>query len=159
MTDLDRRAPSPIPSSDPDQGPAPTIVHLVRTLPAPPERVYEAWLDPALLARWMSPVGHAVATVDARVGGRFRVLMVGEGREIEHDGRFEDLVPGRRLVFTWRSRYTGIDSLVTVDLRPLPGGTELTLRQERLPAGQVGPHTGGWTAMLDRLASMLGTRR
>jgi uncharacterized protein YndB with AHSA1/START domain len=152
MTEIDRLRP------DAEQALSPGTVHLVRTLPAPPLRVYEAWLDPALLARWMSPVGHAVATVDPRVGGRIRIVMVGDGREIEHRGRFEELIPGRRLVFTWRSRYAGADSLVTVDLRPLPGGTELTLQQTRLPTDQVGPHTGGWAAMLERLASMLGTR-
>jgi uncharacterized protein YndB with AHSA1/START domain len=105
----------------------------------------------------MSPVGHAVVSVDPRAGGRFRVVMVGEGREIEHVGRYEELVPGRRLRFTWRSPYTGGDSLVTVELTRLGGGTELTLVHERLPDGQVRPHTGGWAAMLDRLASVLAT--
>jgi uncharacterized protein YndB with AHSA1/START domain len=134
-------------------------VRLTRVIGAPPERVYDAWLDPATLAEWMSPVGRAVATVDANVGGRFRVVMVGEGREIEHTGTFEVLEPGRRLQFTWSSPFTGGDSLVTVELRRLAGGTELTLIHDRLPAGQAGPHQGGWSAMLDRLGSHLGGAR
>jgi uncharacterized protein YndB with AHSA1/START domain len=131
-------------------------VRLTRILHAPPARVYEAWLDPAQIARWMSPVGHAVASVDRRVGGRFRVVMVGEGREIEHSGVFETLEPGRQLRFTWRSAYTAGDSLVTVELRELGNGTELTLVHDRLPAGQGAAHRGGWSSMLDRLAAFLG---
>jgi uncharacterized protein YndB with AHSA1/START domain len=131
---------------------------LRRTLPVAPNRVYDAWLDPAILARWMSPVGHAVVSVDPRPGGRFRIVMVGEGREIEHVGEYRELVPGQRLVFTWRSPYTGGDSVVTVELRGLTAGTELTLVHEGLPAEQVGPHTGGWASMLDRLAAELVRR-
>lgn len=120
-----------------------------------PERVYQAWLDPALLAQWMSPVGHEVVSVDARPGGRFRIVMDGDGREIEHVGRYRELDPGRRLVFTWRSLYTGGDSVVTVDLEAVLAGTRLTLVHERLPDAQVGPHSGGWAAMLERLATTL----
>src|SRR5690606_34157688 len=50
---------------------APTAaVRLERLIPAPPREVYDAWLDPALLLRWMAP-GFDVtrAEVDARVGG------------------------------------------------------------------------------------------
>lgn len=134
------------------------VVSVARLLPAPPDRVYEAWLDPALVAEWMSPVGHAVASLDPRPGGRFRVVMIGEGREIEHVGQYEELVPGRRLVFTWNSPFTDGDSVVTVDLVPVGGGTEVRLRHERLPKSQVQPHAGGWLAMLDRLATVLAAR-
>jgi uncharacterized protein YndB with AHSA1/START domain len=127
-------------------------VRLRRTLTAAPSRVYEAWLDPAILAQWISPVGHAVVSVDPRPGGRFRIVMVGEGREIEHVGRYRELVNGHRLVFTWRSPYTGGDSVVTVELEAVGRGTNLTLIHEGLPEEQVGPHSGGWVAILDRLA-------
>jgi len=142
--------------TDPRHSPAAHTVRLERSFEAPPERVYDAWLDPAVLATWMSPVGHAVVSVDARPGGRFRIVMVGEGRELEHVGRYRELVPGRRLVFTWRSPFTGGDSVVTVELGRSNRGTALTLVHEHLPADQVLPHTGGWVAMLDRLASVLG---
>jgi uncharacterized protein YndB with AHSA1/START domain len=82
--------------------------------------------------------------------------MVGEGREIEHNGVFEKLEPGRRIRFTWRSAYTAGDSVVTVELRALGNGTELTLVHDRLPEGHGAPHRGGWSSMLDRLAALLG---
>jgi uncharacterized protein YndB with AHSA1/START domain len=128
-------------------------VRLTRAIAAPPERVYRAWLDPAILAQWISPVGHAVVSVDPRPGGRFRVVMVGAGREIEHVGSYRELVPDRRLVFTWRSPYTGGDSVVSVELEPAGRGTRVSLVHEGLPEDQVGPHSGGWVAILDRLAA------
>ncbi len=55
-------------------------VRLQRTIPAPPDRVYRAWLDPELLRRWMAPSGADVtnAEVDERVGGGFRIWHSGD---------------------------------------------------------------------------------
>ena len=129
---------------------------VTRLLPASPERVFAAWTTPAALCRWMSPYGEAEAEVDARVGGRFRIVMKGPGREIEHTGEYRELDPPRRLAFTWRSEYTGpLPSLVTVDLRPVGDGTEMTLTHAQLPADQVEPHRGGWGAIVQQLEEYL----
>lgn len=128
-----------------------------RMLPAPPERVFAAWTDASRLARWMSPVGHARVDANPRPGGRLRVVMVGDGREIEHVGEYVEVEPPHRLSFTWSSPYTGSEpSLVTVDLVPADGGTQLTLRHERLPDGAAASHGDGWGSMLERLAGLLG---
>lgn len=127
-----------------------------RSLPAPPDRVFAAWTDPSWLARWMSPVGAARVEADPRPGGRLRVVMVGADREIEHVGEFLEVVPPHRLSFTWRSAYTDDrPSVVTVNLAATDGGTDLTLRHERLPAGAAASHRGGWGTMLERLAGLL----
>ena len=127
-----------------------------RTIPASADRVFDAWIDPEQLARWMSPVGHAVAEVDARVGGRIRVTMVGDGHSIEHGGEYLAIERPRRLVFSWRSPYTGgVASRVTVELIDGAGGTELTLRHELLPPEAVASHAGGWGSLLDRLSTLL----
>ena len=77
-------------------------VRLERTISAPPQLVYRAWLDPALLQRWLAPGSMDVSRVevDERVGGRFRVWQ----SSAEHDaGGFEcqivELVPARRMGF------------------------------------------------------------
>ena len=59
-----------------------------RVLPAPREHVYAAWLDAASLATWMVPRagGSAAAEVDARVGGRFRIVMHHADGSTEHTG-------------------------------------------------------------------------
>jgi uncharacterized protein YndB with AHSA1/START domain len=129
-----------------------TPLELRRFLPGTPEEVFEAWTDPELMSRWMSPVGHAEAEVDLRPGGRFRVVMVGEGREIQHTGEYLEISPPDRLVFSWRSPYTGPDpTVVTVALQPVTGGTELVLTHDQLPEGMGPPHRDGWGRMLDRL--------
>lgn len=132
------------------------VVRIQRVLHATPERVYAAWTDATSLARWLSPVGQAEVDVEPRVGGRLRVTMISPGVRLEHSGEYRELVPGRRLVFTWRSPYTGPrPSLVTIDLEPVEGGTALTLVHEHLPADQVAPHSGGWGQILDRLVAEL----
>lgn len=131
-------------------------VVLRRRIAAPPDRLFRAWTDPALLARWMSPVGSAVAEIDPRVGGRLRVVMIGDGQTIEHAGEFLELDAPHRLVFTWSSPFTGdVASRVTVELTERRDGTDLTLRHELLPEEAVASHAGGWSAMLDRLAAIL----
>jgi uncharacterized protein YndB with AHSA1/START domain len=133
-----------------------SVVRIERFIPAPAEQVFNAWLDPASMARWLSPSGHAEADVDARVGGRLRVAMVAAGIRIEHTGIYRELVPHRRLVFTWQSPYTGPDpSLVTVELTARDAGTQLLLIHEFLPAERVESHAGGWGTIVDRLASEL----
>jgi uncharacterized protein YndB with AHSA1/START domain len=131
-------------------------VVLQRRIAATPDRLFRAWTEPAQLARWMSPVGRVEADVDARVGGRLSVAMIGEGRRIEHFGEFLENRRPHRLVFTWQSPYTGgLATRVTVDLVEADVGTELTLRHELLPADAVESHSGGWGAMLDRLGEIL----
>jgi uncharacterized protein YndB with AHSA1/START domain len=129
-----------------------------RWLPVPPDRVFTAWTDASWLARWMSPVGHARVEADPRPGGRLHVVMVGEGREIEHVGEFVEVAPPHRLSFTWQSAYTGDQpTRVTIELEATDGGTALTLRHERLPAGAGASHRGGWGSMLERLGAELET--
>jgi uncharacterized protein YndB with AHSA1/START domain len=148
-----------------------TAVRLQRTIPAPPERVYRAWLDPELLSRWMAPGSLNVtrAEVDQRVGGRYRIWHSGLEGEV---GGFEaerlELVPAERIVLRWGfvgpDRLAGptFDSLLTVTLREAPGGTtELTLIHERLDAlrdalPEVADKVGvGWELALDKLAEAL----
>jgi uncharacterized protein YndB with AHSA1/START domain len=127
-----------------------------RLLPASPEEAFAAWTDPVALSRWMSPFGSAIASVNLQVGASFRIVMVGPDREIEHTGEYLEIDPPHRLVFTWRSPYTGpIPSQVTVELRPHAGGTELTLIHTQLPDGEVDSHRGGWGGILDHLDAYL----
>jgi uncharacterized protein YndB with AHSA1/START domain len=131
-------------------------LELRRRLPASPERVFAAWTDPALLARWMSPFAEAEASVNVRVGGTFAIVMRGQGQEIRHTGTYLEVDPPHRLVFTWQSPYTGDQpSLVTLSLALLGEQTELTLIHDQLPPGQGDSHRGGWGQILDNLAALL----
>lgn len=147
-------------------------IHLERIIPAPPDRVYRAWLDPELVARWMNPGTMKVtrAEVDERVGGHYRIWHAdGSGTELGgFDGELAELVPGERIVFRWGfvgpARRNGpvFDSVLTVTLRQAPGGaTHLTLVHERLDelaaglpgvADKVGV---GWDDTLTKLTGLL----
>ena len=50
---------------------------LKRRLNAAPEKIYAAWTDPAKLVKWFGPeeIETLSAQADARVGGRFRIVM------------------------------------------------------------------------------------
>lgn len=137
-----------------------TSLSLVRRIGADPDRVYAAWTQPALMARWWGPDAGPVlsAEADPRPGGRFRVVFETLNGE-RHDcfGVYREAVPGRKLVFTWQWISTPErQSLVTVELRRIPEGTELTLTHARFAdeAARDG-HLRGWTGCLDKLAAWL----
>ena len=129
-----------------------------RTLAAPAERVFRAWTDPEELIRWLSPSPDGSAEVDLRVGGRFRIVMSGGGREIEHTGEYREVEAPHRLVFTWVSEFTDGESVVTVEMHPITGSrTRLVLSHERLPVEHAKSHEQGWGTFVEALKEHLRT--
>ena len=76
-----------------------------------------------------------------------------EDRECAIQGQYVEFDPPLRLAFTWAGPATDhAESLVTVELRAIAGGTELTLLHERLPNAQSRDnHAAGWAVIFDRL--------
>ncbi|HEV2139810.1 MAG TPA: SRPBCC domain-containing protein [Candidatus Dormibacteraeota bacterium] len=133
-------------------------IEVRRLVAAPVAEVFRWWSEPALLERWMSPIGTVEAEVDLRVGGNLRIVMKGEAVEIEHRGHFVEIDPPRRLAFTWESIYTNGPSLVTVSFeRDGDAATNVVIVHSRLSPGAAASHAGGWAAMLDRLGRELVT--
>jgi uncharacterized protein YndB with AHSA1/START domain len=141
---------------------------LVRRLKAPPEKVFAAWTDPKMMALWFGPHGTHVdqATADVRVGGGFRVVIVedrdvraGAGARHQACGTYTAIEPPRLLGFDWWWQSTPERvSHVTVTLRPVPEGTELTLLHEKFADEATATrHVRGWTESLERLATMFDT--
>jgi uncharacterized protein YndB with AHSA1/START domain len=134
---------------------APATVVVRRTIAASPAELFDAWLDPQALAIWMRPSGirRTTATADARVGGRYEIIMQGDQTTHPHHGIYQLIDRPRRLVFTWISNATaGRETLVTVDFHPRGESTEVVITHERLPEGASESHTEGWTSALARLA-------
>ncbi len=131
-----------------------------RVLPAPPERVYDAWLDEGSLREFMCPApGQATeVSVDARIGGRLRVLMTFPGHQREITGEFVALDRPERLSFTWRTDAAGEpESIVTVLLAPHGDEeTQMTIIHSRLLPALVPGYQSGWPSIADRLADRLG---
>jgi uncharacterized protein YndB with AHSA1/START domain len=148
---------------------ADTSITLTRTLKASPHDVFAAWTDPETLPRWMSSGDYnvAVAEIDARVGGHYRIETLGPGGQ-RHvtTGVYQELVPGRRLVKTWiyqgpHKEFENLETLLTVELREAgPDLTELTLKHERLPSTAYRDSVhGGWTALLGKLEALFADGR
>lgn len=131
-------------------------VRVERLIAATIDDVFTAWTNPVAMARWLAPSGTAEVEADVRVGGSFRVVMIDDQSRIEHTGEYLDIVPPRRLSFTWNSPYTGpLPSIVTVTLTPEGDGTRVVLSHEGLPADTAPGHQDGWDTIVQRLTDLL----
>ncbi|KAJ54479.1 hypothetical protein ACMU_17370 [Actibacterium mucosum KCTC 23349] len=135
-------------------------LEVTRSLPYPPERVFDAWLDPAMLAKFMVPgPGMSVpeAQSEAKVGGRFRIIMrTPDANDLPHEGEYLEIDRASRLQFTWNSPFSQDDSTVTLNLTPDGDGTMLRLTHVRFPDEESrNNHQGGWTLILEALEGAL----
>ena len=130
-----------------------------RVIPARPNRVFAAWLDPAMLRRFMCPapgVQLGQVTVDPREGGAFEIVMIVGDRELPHRGIYEIIQPSTRLAFTWESGNAPPGSRVAIDFSSTAAGeTEVVLLHENLGSESARQdHLGGWTHILEALATL-----
>ena len=132
---------------------------LKRRLKAPPEKVYEAWTQPAQMMRWWGGANETARTAetDLRVDGRFHVGFKGDNGE-QHDvsGTYKEVVPNRKLVFSWAWRSTPErESQVTIDIKPDADGSILTLMHEQFFDEKArDDHERGWSFSLDQLEKL-----
>lgn len=136
-------------------------VTIVRRIKASPARVWAAITRPEQMIQWWGPDAGPTLDVEAdvRPGGRFSVVFrLLNGDEHNPTGRYREVVPEEKLVFTWDLPGAAEpETLVTFLLRPIDGGTELTLRHERLPDEAArDSHEQGWNGLLDKLPAFLG---
>jgi uncharacterized protein YndB with AHSA1/START domain len=134
-------------------------LHVSRLINAPIESVFNAWLDPVMLARFMIPgEGMSVprAEADARVGGRFTIIMLAGDKEIPHSGEYRIIERYSLIVFTWEPPFSVDGSTVTLNLNEVGGVTKVELDHVRFPDEESrSNHQGGWTAILNCLDQVL----
>lgn len=117
----------------------PSTIRLHRVLRAPPERVYRAFLDADALAKWLPPNGFTakVHHLDAKVGGTHRMSFTNftTGQSHSFGGTYLELVPHERLRYTDRFDDPNLpgEIQVTISLKPVSVGTELSIVQEGVP--------------------------
>ena len=140
-------------------------IELVRTVAAPVEQVYEAWIHPDLLQQWFAPRGSAVrsANVAPHEGGGYRVELIDSdwNRHVT-DGHYQELVSNRSIVMTLAhdgpgSRAGVGATRVDVKFRDIgAGNTELTLIHEDLVDEDHRADTRReWAQRLDKLDALL----
>ena len=124
-------------------------------------KVYAALTDPEQMKYWMAPndaFAESEVTLDARVGGRYRIVMhAPDGETFRVGGVFREIVPDRKLVYTWAWESTPErESLVTLELSAAGDGTDLVLTHQRLADVEArDKHLQGWIGCLDRLGNFL----
>lgn len=130
---------------------------LVRTIKAPPEKVFTAWTEPKTLKKWMSPTKEmevAVAETDLRVGGSYRIVMrEPDGKEHRVGGIYKVIEKFKKIAFTWGwDGSPDAATLVTVELRKNGAGTELTLTHSKFADDKTRDmHNQGWVGCIGRL--------
>jgi len=114
-------------------------VRLHRVLRTTPERLYRAFLDPDAMAKWLPPNGFTgkVHHLDARVGGSYRMSFSNftTGQSHAFGGEYLELLPNERLRYTDQFDDPNLpgEMQTTVSLKPVLGGTELSIVQEGIP--------------------------
>jgi uncharacterized protein YndB with AHSA1/START domain len=116
-------------------------VTTVRKFRSTPHRVYAAWTEPRLLARWLVAEGETVTSIvsEGRKGGQFRLsAQHANGQSYILSGRFVDLAQDCRIVLSWfyegpiEALRTKL-SIVTAELRNIGDDlTECTVTHERI---------------------------
>jgi len=134
-------------------------VQLTRRFNASAERVFDAWITPATASQWLftTPTSKIVrAEVDARVGGSFVFADRRENEDVEHVGNYLEIDRPRRLVFTFGvPKYSPVMTTVTLDIRPLADGCELTLTHVDVLPEWADRTAEGWGKLLTALGATL----
>lgn len=137
-------------------------VHLHRLITAKPEKIYRAFLDSCAMAKWLPPNGFTcmVHHMDAKVGGTFKMSFTNftTGKSHSFGGEYRDLVQNERLRYTDNFDDPNLpgEIQVTVTLKKVSLGTDMTIVQEGIPA--VIPLEAcyiGWQQSLDNLARLV----
>ena len=137
-------------------------IRLHRVLRAPPERIYRAFLDADALAKWLPPHGFTgkVQHLEAKVGGTYRMSFTNfsTGNGHSFGGKFVELVPGERIrhIDAFDDPNLPGEMVITITLKKVSCGTEVTVVQENVPAAI--PTEGcylGWQESLGLLATLV----
>jgi len=137
-------------------------VRLHRVLRCPPQKVYRAFVEPDAMIKWLPPHGFTckVQQMDARVGGSFRMSFhnFGSGHSHAFGGEYLEMVPDQLLRYTDRFDDPNLPGQleVTVALKPVMCGTELSITQTGIP--EVIPLEMcylGWQESLTQLAALV----
>ena len=137
-------------------------VNLHHVIVANPEKIYRAFLNPDAISKWLPPNGFTckVHHMDAKVGGTFKASFTNFTTKKSHSfgGEYLELVQNERLKYTDYfddPNFSG-EIIVTVTLKKVSVGTELTIIQEGIPS-VIPPEACylGWQESLANLAKLV----
>jgi uncharacterized protein YndB with AHSA1/START domain len=128
---------------------------VTRTVNGPARTVFEAWTRAELLERWWVPKSFPITLLsvetDARVGGSYRLVFGHEGSTMEFFGRYLDVTPPSRLVWTNEEGDEGA-TITTVTFEETGGKTKVTVHD--LYPSEEALESGSTWAMPESLAQL-----
>jgi len=140
-------------------------VNCRKRLPASAALAFRAWTEPELVKKWWGPTDNYLCTeanIDLRVGGAYRFRMKVLNNEDLYRtsyGKYLEITPNRKLVFTWNWKdfMEDVDSVVTLEFVEVgESETDLILTHEKLPNTDDGrKHEQGWGATFEKLATLI----
>ena len=137
-------------------------VNISKTINAPIEDVYDAWLDPEMVSKFMLPMPgmeNPEVSIDAREGGSFEIIMQVGDNKVPHTGKYTQMNRPENLVFTWESPASTDDSIVSLEFTKLDDArTHIELTHTRFIDEQHrSNHESGWCNILEMLDSSLNS--
>jgi uncharacterized protein YndB with AHSA1/START domain len=136
---------------------------VTRRFRLPPQRVFDAWLDPQAVRVWLGAAARregmgelTEVVVDPRVGGAFRFVYRQAGRELVQAGQYLELSPPRRLVHTWDIALPHVERVV-IQISETADGCELVLDHVMDPgwSGETSGVTAAWASVLGAIDAAL----
>ena len=121
-----------------------------RTLNAPVARVWRALTDVDQMRQWYFDLKE----FKPKVGFEFEFVVEHEGNSYHHLCRVTEVVPQKRIAYTWRYKGEPGNSLVTIELSPESEKTRLKLTHTgidtfpKTPAYERKNFEAGWTAII-----------
>ena len=140
-------------------------LRIERTFRAPAARVFDAFTNPDVMRRWWQAEHHwetIAAEVDLRVGGAVRVVMRDPTADAQYGGggRYTEIDPPRRLVFTWLWDGDTTRMLIEIDFEDREGVTVVRFTHSGLwDEDAVRDHDDGWSNAFDNLDAALAGER
>jgi len=135
-------------------------VNINKTIKAPIEKVFDAWLNPETLAKFILPMpGMPEPEVQnsPEPGGKFTIVMAVGDEKIPHTGEYIEINRPVKLVFSWQSPCSMDDSRVTLVFKSVDESNtliELT-HLKFIDEATRQDHEGGWGNILEALNAIM----
>lgn len=140
----------------------PNTVKFHRVFTSTPKKVYDAFIDPDAMVKWLPPHGFTgkVHEMNAKVGGTYRMSFTNFSTGGSHSfgGKFLELIPGKLIRHTDKFDNPGLpgEMTTTISIREVSCGVELDVVQEGIPDA-IPPEACclGWQESLDLLKHLV----
>lgn len=135
-------------------------VNVSKTIHAPIEKVFNAWLNPKILSQFILPMPgmpNPEVKTDPREQGKFTIIMHVGDDKIPHTGKYLEINFPEKLVFTWESPFSTDNSTVTLNFTILDENkTQVELTHVRfIDEESRSNHEGGWGNILNELNEII----